>query len=71
MIRYVVRGIGQELNKRVMKNKEFEGIVEKQEEWIVKSKGISERKIEGEGEKKVQMGEDDEREEIENEGIKK
>ena len=50
MIRSVVRGIGSALPKRVMKNTDFEGIIETSDEWIVQRTGIRERHIAAEGE---------------------
>ena len=40
MIRSVVRGVGASLPRRVMKNADFEGVVETSDEWIVQRTGI-------------------------------
>ena len=56
MIRSVVRGIGSALPKRVMKNADFEGIVETSDEWIVQRTGIRERHIADESETTVSLG---------------
>ena len=47
MIRSVVRGIGSALPRRIMKNADFEGIVETSDEWIVQRTGIRQRHIAG------------------------
>lgn len=69
MIRSVVRGIGSALPKRVMKNTDFEGIVETSDEWIVQRTGIRERHIAGEGETTVSLGAAAARAAIENAGL--
>ena len=69
MIRSVVRGIGSALPKRVMKNTDFEGIIETSDEWIVQRTGIRERHIAGEGETTVSLGADAARAAIENAGL--
>lgn len=56
MIRSVVRGIGSALPKRVMKNTDFEGIIETSDEWIVQRTGIRERHIAGDDETTVSLG---------------
>jgi 3-oxoacyl-[acyl-carrier-protein] synthase-3 len=57
MIRSVVRGIGTALPRRVMKNIEFEGIVETSDEWIVQRTGIRERHIAADDETTASLGE--------------
>lgn len=57
MIRSVVRGIGSALPQRIMKNADFEGIVETSDEWIVQRTGIRQRHIAGEGETTASLGE--------------
>ena len=57
MIRSVVRGFGSSLPKRVMTNKELEGLVETSDEWIVQRTGIRQRYIAGEGETTASLGE--------------
>ncbi|MCJ8519263.1 3-oxoacyl-[acyl-carrier-protein] synthase-3 [Pseudorhizobium tarimense] len=57
MIRSVVRGYGAALPKRVVPNRELEGIVETSDEWIVQRTGIRQRYIAGEGETTASLGE--------------
>ncbi|SIP95518.1 3-oxoacyl-[acyl-carrier-protein] synthase III [Rhizobium sp. RU20A] len=57
MIRSVVRGFGAALPKRVLTNKELEGMVETSDEWIVQRTGIHQRYIAGEGETTASLGE--------------
>ena len=57
MIRSVVRGIGSALPRRIMKNADFEGMVETSDEWIVQRTGIRQRHIAEEGETTASMGE--------------
>ncbi len=45
MLRSVVRGVGSSLPRRVMKNADFEGMVETSDEWIVQRTGIRQRHI--------------------------
>mgnify|MGYP005814276985 CR=1 FL=1 len=56
MIRSVVRGIGSALPRRIMKNADFEGIVETSDEWIVQRTGIRQRHIAGEDETTASLG---------------
>lgn len=56
-IRSVVLGIGSALPARVMKNADFEGMVETSDEWIVQRTGIRQRYIAGEGETTASLGE--------------
>lgn len=56
MIRSIVRGYGAALPKRVVTNKEMEGIVETSDEWIVQRTGITQRYIAGEGETTSSLG---------------
>ncbi|HEV7433963.1 MAG TPA: beta-ketoacyl-ACP synthase III [Pseudorhizobium sp.] len=58
MIRSVVRGYGAALPKRVVPNRELEGIVETSDEWIVQRTGIRQRYIAGEGETTASLGEE-------------
>ena len=69
MIRSVVRGIGSALPKRVMKNTDFEGVIETSDEWIVQRTGIRQRHIAGEGETTVSLGAAAARAAIENAGL--
>lgn len=57
MIRSVVRGYGAALPKRVMTNRELEGVVATSDEWIVQRTGIRQRYIAGEGETTASLGE--------------
>ena len=57
MIRSVVRGIGTALPQRIMKNADFEGMVETSDEWIAQRTGIRQRHIAGEGETTASLGE--------------
>jgi len=57
MMRSVVRGVGSALPSRVMRNADFEGIVDTSDEWIVQRTGIRERRIAGEGETTASLGE--------------
>ncbi|WP_420960078.1 beta-ketoacyl-ACP synthase III [Brucella sp. IR073] len=56
MIRSIVRGVGSATPARIMKNADFEGIVETSDEWIVQRTGIRQRHIAGEGETTVSLG---------------
>jgi 3-oxoacyl-[acyl-carrier-protein] synthase-3 len=57
MIRSVVRGVGTALPRRVMKNADFEGVVETSDEWIVQRTGIRERRIAADDETTASLGE--------------
>ncbi|PWW03438.1 3-oxoacyl-[acyl-carrier-protein] synthase-3 [Hoeflea marina] len=57
MIRSVLRGFGASLPKRIMKNREFESLVDTSDEWIVQRSGIEQRHIAGEGETTASLGE--------------
>lgn len=50
MIRSVVRGTGAALPRRIMKNADFEGMVETSDEWIAQRTGIRQRHIAGDDE---------------------
>lgn len=56
-IRSTVRGIGTALPARVMKNADFEGMVETSDEWIAQRTGIRQRHVAGEGETTASLGE--------------
>ena len=45
MIRSVVRGVGSALPRRIMKNTDFEGVLETSDAWIVQRTGIRQRHI--------------------------
>jgi 3-oxoacyl-[acyl-carrier-protein] synthase-3 len=57
MIRSVVRGIGSALPRRIMKNTDFEGVVETSDEWIVQRTGIRQRHIAADDETTASLGE--------------
>jgi 3-oxoacyl-[acyl-carrier-protein] synthase III len=57
VIRSIVTGCGSYLPSRVMKNSDFEGIVETNDEWIVQRTGIRQRHIVAEGETTADLGE--------------
>ena len=57
MMRSVVRGVGAALPRRVMKNADFDGVVDTSDEWIVQRTGISERRIASDDETTVSLGE--------------
>ncbi len=69
VIRSVVRGIGSATPKRVMKNADFEGMLETSDEWIVQRTGIRQRYIAGEGETTASLGADAARAALENAGL--
>ena len=55
--RSVVRGIGSSLPIRIMKNTDFEGVVETSDEWIAQRTGIRQRHIAGDDETTASLGE--------------
>ncbi|MCO6387926.1 beta-ketoacyl-ACP synthase III [Aliihoeflea sp. 40Bstr573] len=57
MIRSVVRSVGKSLPRRVMKNTDFEGVLETSDAWIVQRTGITQRYIAGEDETTASLGE--------------
>lgn len=57
MIRSVVRGVGASLPQRVMKNAEFESLVDTSDEWIVQRTGITQRYIVSADETTASLGE--------------
>jgi len=57
LIRSVVRGIGSALPRRIMKNAEFEGMLETSDEWIAQRTGIRQRHIAAEDETTASLGE--------------
>ncbi|RWE33720.1 beta-ketoacyl-ACP synthase III, partial [Mesorhizobium sp.] len=57
MIRSVVRGNGAALPRRIMKNADFEGMVETSDEWIVQRTGIRQRHIAADDETTASLGE--------------
>jgi 3-oxoacyl-[acyl-carrier-protein] synthase III len=69
MIRSVVRGIGSALPRRIMKNADFEGVVETSDEWIAQRTGIRERHIAADDETTASLGEAAAREALANAGL--
>jgi 3-oxoacyl-[acyl-carrier-protein] synthase-3 len=57
VIRSVVRGVGSSLPRRVMKNGDFEGMVETSDEWIAQRTGIRQRHIAADDETTASLGE--------------
>ncbi|CAN7463476.1 beta-ketoacyl-ACP synthase III [Mesorhizobium caraganae] len=57
MIRSVVRGTGAALPRRIMKNADFEGMVETSDEWIAQRTGIRKRHIAADDETTASLGE--------------
>lgn len=57
MIRSAVRGIGSALPRRVMKNVEFESLVDTTDDWIVQRTGIRQRHIASDDETTASLGE--------------
>ena len=57
MIRSIVRGSGAALPRRIMKNADFEGMVETSDEWIVQRTGIRQRHIAADDETTASLGE--------------
>jgi 3-oxoacyl-[acyl-carrier-protein] synthase-3 len=57
MIRSVVRGVGTALPRRIMKNAEFETLVDTSDEWIVQRTGITQRHIADDDETTASLGE--------------
>jgi 3-oxoacyl-[acyl-carrier-protein] synthase-3 len=57
LIRSVVRGIGSSLPRRIMKNADFEGMVETSDEWIAQRTGIRQRHIAADDETTASLGE--------------
>ncbi len=57
MIRSVVRSVGKSLPRRVMKNTDFEGVLETSDAWIVQRTGITQRYIAADDETTASLGE--------------
>ena len=57
MIRSIVRATGSALPRRIMKNTDFEGVVETSDEWIVQRTGIRQRHIASDDETTASLGE--------------
>jgi 3-oxoacyl-[acyl-carrier-protein] synthase-3 len=69
VIRSVVRGIGSALPRRIMKNTDFEGVVETSDEWIVQRTGIRQRHIAANDETTASLGEAAARAALHNAGL--
>ena len=69
MMRSVVCGVGAALPRRVMKNADFDGVVETSDEWIVQRTGISERRIASDDETTASLGEAAARAALDNAGM--
>ena len=69
MIRSVVRGIGSALPRRIMKNADFDGMVETSDEWIAQRTGIRQRHIAADDETTASLGEAAARAALENAGL--
>ncbi len=69
MIRSVITGCGSYSPERVMKNTDFEGIVETSDEWIVQRTGIRQRHIAAEGETTADLAEKAAREAMADAGV--
>ncbi|MBL8584743.1 MAG: ketoacyl-ACP synthase III [Rhizobiaceae bacterium] len=57
MLRSVVRGVGAALPRRIMRNTDFEGIMETSDEWIAQRTGIRQRHIADDTETTASLGE--------------
>jgi 3-oxoacyl-[acyl-carrier-protein] synthase-3 len=69
VIRSVVRGIGSALPRRIMKNADFEGMVETSDEWIAQRTGIRQRHIAADDETTASLGEAAARAALDNAGL--
>ncbi len=69
MIRSVVRGVGSALPRRIMKNADFEGMVETSDEWIAQRTGIRQRHIAADDETTASLGEAAARAALDNAGL--
>jgi 3-oxoacyl-[acyl-carrier-protein] synthase-3 len=69
MIRSIVRGVGSSLPRRIMKNADFEGMVETSDEWIAQRTGIRQRHIAADDETTASLGEAAARAALENAGL--
>ncbi len=69
MLRSVVCGIGSALPGRIMKNTDFEGVVETSDEWIVQRTGIRQRHIASDDETTGSLGERAARAALDNAGL--
>ena len=64
-----MRGIGAALPRRIMKNADFEGMVETSDEWIAQRTGIRQRHIAGDDETTASLGEAAARAALDNAGL--
>jgi len=64
-----VRGIGSALPRRIMKNADFEGMVETSDEWIAQRTGIRQRHIAADDETTASLGEAAARAALDNAGL--
>ncbi|QPC87381.1 beta-ketoacyl-ACP synthase III [Mesorhizobium sp. NBSH29] len=69
MIRSIVRGVGSALPKRIMKNADFEDMVETSDEWIAQRTGIRQRHIADDSETTASLGEAAARAALDNAGL--
>ncbi len=69
MIRSTVRGIGSSLPRRIMKNADFEGVLETSDEWITQRTGIRQRHIASDDETTASLGEAAARAALDNAGL--
>jgi 3-oxoacyl-[acyl-carrier-protein] synthase-3 len=69
LLRSVVCGIGSALPGRIMKNTDFEGVVETSDEWIVQRTGIRQRHIASDDETTGSLGERAARAALDNAGL--
>lgn len=69
MLRSVVRGVGSSLPRRIMKNADFEGVVETSDEWIVQRTGIRQRHVAADDESTASLGEAAARAALESAGL--
>lgn len=69
MIRSVVLGTGAALPRRIMKNADFEGMVETSDEWIAQRTGIRQRHIAADDETTASLGEAAARAALDNAGL--
>ncbi len=69
MLRSVVRGVGSALPRRIMKNSEFEGLVDTSDEWIVQRTGIRQRHIAASDETTASLAEAAARAALQNAGL--
>ncbi len=69
MIRSIVRGVGCALPRKIMRNTDFEGIVETSDEWIIQRTGIRQRHIASDDETTASLAEAAARDALDNAGL--